>query len=73
MGYQDRTYWWEANIISWGYHTHFDKKFKIDLEKTKEFIKRNPQLLITRADKGNTAVIIKKSDYRKAFSREKIL
>ena len=43
--------------------TYFDKKFKIDLKKTKEFIKRNPQLLITRADKGNTTVIIKKSDY----------
>ena len=43
--------------------SHFDKKFKIDLSKTNEFIKRNPQLLISRADKGNTTVIIKKSDY----------
>ena len=40
--------------------SYFDKKFKIDLKKTKDFIKHNPQLLITRADKGNTTVIIKK-------------
>ena len=56
--------------------THFDKKFKIDLKKkTKEFIKRNPQLLITRADEGNTTVIIRKLDYRekteKLFSDKK--
>ena len=55
--------------------THFDKKFKIDLKKTKEFIKRNPQLLITRADKGNTIVIIRKLNYiektEKLFSDKK--
>ena len=41
--------------------THNDKKFKIDLKKTKIFIKNNPDILITRADKGNATVIIKQS------------
>ena len=41
--------------------TRNDKKFKIDLQKTKIFIKNNPDILITRADKGNTTVIIKQS------------
>ena len=40
---------------------HNDQKFKIDLEKTKHFIKNNPSILITRADKGNATVVIKKS------------
>ena len=44
-------------------YLHFDKKFKIDLTKTKEFVKRNPDILITRADKVNATVIIKKSLY----------
>ena len=43
--------------------TYFEKKFKIDLRKTKDFIKRNPHLLTIRADKGNTTVIIKKLNY----------
>ena len=43
--------------------THNDKKFKIDLQKTKIFIKNNPDILITRADKGNATVIIKQSSY----------
>ena len=43
--------------------THIDKKFKIDLERIKKFIKQNPDILITRADKGNVTVIIKKSIY----------
>ena len=42
---------------------HVDKKFKIDFEKTKNFIKHNPDILITRADKGNETVTIKKSIY----------
>ena len=46
------------------HNTHFDKKLKIDLKKkTKEFIKSNPRLLITRADKGNTTIIIRKLNY----------
>ena len=28
---------------------HTDKKFKIDLENTKTFLKNNPNILITRA------------------------
>ena len=43
--------------------SHIDKKFKIDLEKTKTFIEKNPGILITRADKGNATVIIQKSAY----------
>ena len=43
--------------------THNDKKFKIDIQKTKIFIKNNPVILITRADKGNATVIIKQSSY----------
>ena len=43
--------------------THNDKKFKIDLQKTKVFNKNNPDILITRADKGNATVIIKQSSY----------
>ena len=43
--------------------THTDKKFKIDLQKRKTFIKNNPDIFITRADKGNDTVIIKKSSY----------
>ena len=42
---------------------HNDKKFKIDLEKTRYFIKNNPSILITRADKGNATVVITKSSY----------
>ena len=46
-------------------YSHFEKKFKIDLAKTKEtkFVKRNSDILITREDKGNSTVIIKKSVY----------
>ena len=45
--------------------SHIDKKFKIDLENTKTFIKKDPGILITRADKGNATVIIQKSTYLK--------
>ena len=40
-----------------------EKKLKIDLQKTKEFFKNNKDLLITKADKGNTIVIIEKQSY----------
>ena len=43
--------------------SHIDKKLKIDLEKTKTFIKKNPGILITRADNENATVIIQKFTY----------
>ena len=43
--------------------SYFDNRFKIDLEKTKQFIKTNSDILITRADKGNCTVIINKASY----------
>ena len=39
------------------------KKFKIDVEKTKHFIKNNPSIQIIRADKGNATVLITKYSY----------
>ena len=41
----------------------FEKQLKIDIKLTKTFIKNNEDLLITKADKGNATVIMKKSGY----------
>ena len=41
----------------------FEKQLKIDIKLTKTFIKNSKDLLITKADKGNATVIIKKSAY----------
>ena len=40
-----------------------EKQLKIDIKLTKTFIKNNKDLLITKADKGNATVIMKKSAY----------
>ena len=53
----------------------FEKQLKIVIKLTKAFIKNNKNLLITKADKGNTTVIIEKSYYlakiTKLFNDEK--
>ena len=41
----------------------FDKKLKIDLIITKEFLSKENNLLVTRADKGNSTVVIEKQKY----------
>ena len=38
----------------------FEKQLKIDIKLTKTFMKNNKDLFITKADKGNATVIIKK-------------
>ena len=43
--------------------THIQKKQKIDLHNTKQFIKNHKMLLITKADKGNATVVIEKTVY----------
>ncbi|XP_067216467.1 uncharacterized protein [Linepithema humile] len=40
-----------------------DRKLLNWLYKTKKFINENPDLLFTRADKGNSTVVMKKSEY----------
>ena len=40
-----------------------DKTIEINLNKTKKIIKSNPDILITKADKGNVTVIMNKIDY----------
>ena len=41
----------------------FDKKLKVDLKRTKEFLSHDNNLLVTRADKGNSTVVIEKQKY----------
>ena len=43
--------------------THIEKKQKINLHNTKQFIKNHKMLLITKADKGNATVVIEKTVY----------
>lgn len=43
--------------------TPIKSSFIKDISSTKKFIKDHPEILITRADKGNTTVIVSKIDY----------
>ena len=45
-------------------HINFiGRQMSLNLRKTVQFIKDNPNLLITKADKGNVTVIVEKNDY----------
>lgn len=43
--------------------TYFDSIININLQKTKNFLKKHPDLLVTKADKGNCTILIDKHDY----------
>lgn len=46
----------------------FDIKMKVQINRCKKFIKENGNLLITKADKGQTTVIIDRSDYEEKMA-----
>lgn len=43
--------------------THKTNIFQIDFLKTKKFLKENNDIMVTRADKGNSTVILERQDY----------
>lgn len=53
-----------------------DNRLLKDLEKTRDFIKKHPDIIISRADKGNSTVLINKSEYydemEKIFSDQQL-
>ena len=50
----------------------FDKKLKIDLKRTKEFLSHDNNLLVTRADKGNSTVVIENQNMWKKLIYSRI-
>ncbi|XP_074025984.1 uncharacterized protein [Leptinotarsa decemlineata] len=54
-----------TNIVTNFFQKPHDNKNYLNFlfEKTKTFLKNHPELILTRSDKGNVTVIMKKSDY----------
>jgi len=47
---------------------YFHRKLQNDIKKANRFLKNNPEIILTKADKGNISIIMNKSEYdRKMF------